>query len=188
MQHPARSPPTGGSTDDGAVGPDDARTMQQMLEPAWAPEVVPIPAATLAVTSGRSAGFRLVSTRRRVDALLRDLVEELAAQGVTETGSATMSVVAVDDAGVGIEVGVVVYGPVVPTETLRVVERPRHEAATLLVLGDPTEHAWGRLRRFTAEVGVVADRRTYVTFQHPRLDDERTWVIQLVQPVAPTDP
>jgi hypothetical protein len=177
-----------GSTDDGTAGPDDARTMQEMLEQAWAPEVVPILAATLAVTSVRVPGFRLASTRRRADALLRELVEELAAQGVTVTGCASMSVVAVDDSGVGIEVGVVVHGPVVPTETLRVVERPGHEAATLLVVGDPTEQAWGRLRRFTADVDVVADRRAYVTFQHPRLDDERTWVIQLVQPVAPTDP
>jgi hypothetical protein len=160
--------------------------MQEMLEQAGAPEVVPIQAVTLAVTSGRSRGFGLASTRLRADALLRDLVEDLAAQGVTATGSASMSVVAVDDAGVGIEVGLVVHDPVVPTETLRVVERPGHEAATLLVLGDPTERAWGRLRRFVADVDVVADRRAYVTFQHPRLDDERTWVNQLVQPLVPT--
>jgi len=155
---------------------------------AWAPEIVPMAAVTLAVTSGRTAGFRPAATRRRTDELLRALVHELARQGVTEVGCASTAVVAVDDHGVGIEVGVVVHGPVVPTDTIRVVERPGHVAATLLVAGEQTDRAWARLRRFTADVDAAASGRSSVSFQHPRGADERTWTTQLVQPVTTDAP
>lgn len=154
-------------------------------EDARAPRLVPMPATTLAVTSGRSTGFRPAATHRRVDELLRDLVAELAGQGITSTGSASMSIVTVDDLGVGIEVGVVVHDPVTPTDTLRVLERPGHEAATLLVLGEQTDRAWDRLRRFVADADLTVGRRSYVSFQHPRSADARTRYTQLVQPVAP---
>jgi hypothetical protein len=161
-------------------------TAHQLVEDGRAPALVPMPAVTLAVTSGRSVGFRPASTHRRADELLRGLVAELAGQGIRGTGCASMSVVAVDDAGVGIEVGVVVHGPVVPSETLRVVERPSHDAVTLLVPGDQTDRDWGRLRMFLAELDVVVLWRSSVSFQHPR-GDERTRYTQLVQPVAVRD-
>lgn len=159
-------------------------TAGQLLEDGRAPAVVPMPAVTLAVVSGRSVGFRPAATHRRADELLRDLVGELADQGISRTGCASMSVVAADDSGVGIEVGVVVHGPVVETETLRVVERPSHEAVTLLVPGDQTDRDWGRLRVFLAGIDVVAQRRSYVSFQHPRSADHATRFTQLVQPVT----
>ncbi|QWS34953.1 hypothetical protein [Curtobacterium aetherium] len=160
-------------------------SVEAMLDEARAPELVSMAAVTVAVTSGRTLGFRPSATRRRTDELLRDLLAELAAQEVTAVGSASMSVVAVDDSGVGVEVGVVVHDPVRPTDTVRVVLRPRHEAATLLVSGDQTDQAWGRLRGFLLGVDVVASRRPYTSFQHPRGTDERTWTTQLVQPVEP---
>lgn len=162
-------------------------TADQLVEDGRAPALVPMPAVTLAVTSGMAVGFRPASTHRRADELLRGLVVELAGQGIRRTGCASMSVVAVDDAGVGIEVGVVVREPVVPTETLRVVERPSHDAVTLLVLGDQTDRDWGRLRVFLAELDVVATGRSSVSFLHPRRGDERMRYTQLVQPVAVRD-
>jgi len=160
-------------------------TADQRVADGRAPALVPMPALTLAVTSGRSAGFRPAATHRRADELLRDLVSELADQGVSSTGSASMTVVAADDAGIGIEVGVVVHEPVVPTETIRVVERPSHEAVTLLVPGDQTDRDWGRLRVFLAELDVVADRRSYVSFHHPPGTDRASRFTLLVQPVTP---
>ncbi|WP_420369451.1 hypothetical protein [Curtobacterium sp. L1-20] len=159
-------------------------TADQLVEDGRAPALVPMPAVTLAVTSGRSTGFRPAATQRRVDELLSDLVDELADQGVTTTGCASMSVVAVDDTGVGIEVGVVVDAPVIPTETIRVVERPGHDAVTLLVPGDQTDRDWTRLRVFLADLDVVALRRSYVSFQHPRRPRAGTRFTQLVQPIT----
>jgi sulfite reductase beta subunit-like hemoprotein len=166
-------------------------TADQLIEGGRAPALVPMRAVTLAVASGRSTGFRAVSTERRADELLRELATELADQGVSMTGCASMSVVAVDDVGVGIgvgiEVGVVVSVPVTPTETIRVVDRPSHDAVTLLVPGDQTDRDWARLRAFLADLDVVALRRSYVSFQHPRRPDETMRFTQLVQPVTLRD-
>jgi hypothetical protein len=162
-------------------------TADQLIEDGRAPALVPMRAVTLAVASGRSTGFRAVSTERRADELLRELAMELADQGVSMTGCASMSVVAVDDFGVGIEVGVVVSVPVTPTETIRVVDRPSHDAVTLLVPGDQTDRDWARLRAFLADLDVVALRRSYVSFQHPRRPDETMRFTQLVQPVTLRD-
>jgi hypothetical protein len=162
-------------------------TADQLIEDGRAPALVPMRAVTLAVASGRSTGFRAVSTERRADELLRELATELADQGVSMTGCASMSVVAVDDVGVGIEVGVVVSVPVTPTETIRVVDRPSHDAVTLLVPGDQTDRDWARLRAFLADLDVVALRRSYVSFQHPRRPDETMRFTQLVQPVTLRD-
>jgi hypothetical protein len=162
-------------------------TADQLIEDGRAPALVPMRAVTLAVASGRSTGFRAVSTERRADELLRELATELADQGVSMTGCASMSVVAVDDFGVGIEVGVVVSVPVTPTETIRVVDRPSHDAVTLLVPGDQTDRDWARLRAFLADLDVVALRRSYVSFQHPRRPDETMRFTQLVQPVTLRD-
>lgn len=149
-------------------------------------------AMTLAVASGRSIGFRPAATHRRAAELLRGVVDELADQGVTATGCASVSVVSVDDAGVGIEVGVVVDGDVVhdrvvETDTLRVVERPGHAAATLLVSGEQSDPAWAELLGFVGDVGLRPAARPYVSFQHPRVADARSWFTQLVQPVVVAD-
>lgn len=162
----------------------DSRPEEFAGPAAWAPDLVHVRGHTLAVITGTS-GFRPASTRRRAAELLRELLDELAEQGVTAIGSASMSVVSVDDSGVCVEVGVVASERVRTTASIRVTERPAHHAATLLVHGDQTDRAWGRLRSFLVDVCAEANGRSYVTFQHPRGDDERTWVTQLVQPIAP---